>query len=164
MRGSALVRAALAAVILSLSTASLVAAAPPIYEQHRYIVDNVYRVYSTAGAVRSTGMGCAGPCSTSIAESYTWSNSWSATITFTKGPIDAAVGWDSTQSGSRTHTQTFTVPSGRTGVIWYVDNYWVKEMNVHHDVCYSGAGCRTVERGTAQSRQWYERIYYVVLR
>lgn len=164
MRGTALIRAALAAAVLSLSTASLVSAAPPIYIQYRYVVDAITRVYSSPGAQRSTGIGCAGSCTTSIAETYGWSNSWSATITFAKAPIDAAVGYDSTQSGSRTHTQTFNVPAGKTGVIWYVDNYWVTEMNVHRESCAAGAGCRATEYGRAQARKWYERIYFLVLR
>ena len=163
MRGTALVRDALAAVILSLSTASLVAAAPPVYAQHRYVVLNVYRVYNTPGANQSTGHGCSGPCSPGITTTYSWSNSWSATITFSKPPIDAAVGWDSSQSGSVAYSNTFTVPARKTGVIWFVDNYHVKLMNVRHDTCYPYAGC-TSEYGTAESRQWYERIYYVVLR
>jgi len=164
-----LVRALLAACLLTVSTASLAAAAepspqlaPPIYAQVRYVVDGIYQQYDVTGGYFSTGIGCVGPCTSSISTSYSWSNSWSATISFQKGPVDAAVGFNTTQSGSVSYTQTFPVPAGKSGVIWYADYYHVKKLNIHTETCYPLSSC-TYRYGTATARQWFKRLYYVVL-
>ncbi len=169
MKRSMLFRAALAACLLVVSTASVVAgvepspkAAPPIHGTTRYVVDGVYQQYDTTGGFYSTGIGCRGPCTTSIQTGFSWSNSWSATITFSKAPIDAAVGFNTGATGSVSYTQSFSVPSGRSGVIWYADYYHVKKLNVHTETCYGVGGC-TYKYGTATTRQWFQRLYYVVL-
>jgi hypothetical protein len=180
MQRALLVRAALAACLLTMATASLVAAAgqppervrataqrpalsaPPIYAQVRYVVDGIYQQYDVTGGYISTGIGCRGPCTTSISTSYGWSNSWSATITFKKEPIDVAAGFNTSLSGSLTYSQSFPVPSGRSGVIWYADYYHVKKMNIHTETCYPLSPC-TNKYGTATARAWFKRIYYVVL-
>lgn len=180
MQRAVLVRAALAACLLTVSSASLVAAAgqsperarataerpplhaPPIYPQVRYVVDGVYQQYDVTGGYVSTGIGCVGPCTTTISTGYSWSNSWSATITFKKEPIDVAVGFNTGLTGSVAYTQSFPVPSGRSGVIWYADYYHVKKMNIHTETCYPLSGC-TYKYGTATAKQWFKRLYYVVL-
>jgi hypothetical protein len=178
MQRALLVRAALAACLLTLSTASLAAAAGlpvdragarsaplqagPIYAVTRYFVDGIYQQYDTTGGFYSTGIGCVGPCQTSISTGYSYSNSWSATITFTKGPIDAAAGFDTGETGSYSFTSTFSVPAGKSGVIGYADYYHVKKMNVHTETCYAGGGC-TYKYGTAVARDWFQRLYSVRL-
>ena len=169
MHRALLVRAALAAVILTMSTASLAAAAaprppaaPPIYSTTRYVVDGVYQQYEVAGGFFSTGMGCRGPCTTTIQTSYSWSNSWSATISFTKGPVDVAAGFNTDLTGSVSYTNAFPIPSGKTGVIWYADYYRVKKMNIHTETCTAMVGC-TYKYGTATAKEWLRRIYYAAL-
>lgn len=168
MKRTVLVRAVFAACLLSVSTASLVAAAPiygpaPIYQQTRYVVDGIYQQYETTGGFYSTGMGCVGPCSTGISTSYSWSNSWSATIGFSKAPIDASAQFDTGSTGSLTYTHSFPIPSGKSGVIWYADYYLVKKMNVHTETCWpNGSGC-TYKYGTATAKQWLKRLYSVRL-
>ena len=178
MQRALLVRAALAACLLTLSTASLAAAAglpldrtasssapvqaAPIYAVTRYFVDGIYQQYETTGGSYSTGIGCVGPCSTSIQTAYSWSNSWSATISFKKEPVDATVGFNTSDGGSVAYTQTFQVPSGKSGVIWYADYYLVKNMYVHTETCYAGGGC-TYKYGTATARKWLKRLYSVRL-
>ena len=179
MQRALLVRAALAACLLTLSTASLAAAAglpvdrvgsrsaplqaPPIYAVTRYIVDGVYQQYETTGGFYSTGIGCVGPCTTSIQTTYTWANSWSATISFKKEPIDATVGFNTSNGGSVSHTQTFPIPAGKSGVVWYADYYLVKNMYVHTETCYGAGGGCTYKYGTATARQWIKRLYSVRL-
>jgi len=166
MKRTVLVRAVLAACLLTVSTASLaVAATPraaPIYGVTRYVVDGVYQQYETTGGFYSTGIGCVGPCTTTIQTSYSWSNSWSATISFTKEPIDATVGYNTSNSGSVAYTQSFPVPAGKSGVIWYADYYQVKNMYVHTETCYGIGGC-TYKYGTATARKWLKRLYSVRL-
>ena len=169
MHRALLVRAALAAVLLTVSSASLVVAAaprppaaPPIYSTVRYVVDGVYQTYETTGGFYSTGMGCRGPCTTTIQHGYSWTNSWSATISFTKGPVDVAAGFNTGLTGSVSYTNAFPIPSGKTGVIWYADYYRVKKMNIHTETCTAMVGC-TYKYGTATAKEWLRRIYYAVL-
>jgi hypothetical protein len=179
MQRALLVRAVLAACLLTLSTASLAAGAglpvergdsrtaplqaPPIYQVTRYFVDGVYQQYETTGGFYSTGIGCVGPCSTSIQTAYSWSNSWSATISFKKEPVDATVGFNTSDGGSVSYTQTFQVPAGKSGVIWYADYYLVKNMYVHTETCWGAGGGCTYKYGTATARKWIKRLYSVRL-
>jgi hypothetical protein len=166
MKRSLFARAVIAACLLSVTTTSLAAAsekyAPPIYAVTRYVVDGVYQQYETTGGFYSTGIGCVGPCTTSIQTTYTWSNSWSATISFKKEPVDAAVGYNTSSGGSVAQTQSFPVPTGKSGVIWYADYYQVKNMYVHTETCYGAGGC-TYTYGTATARKWLQRLYSVRL-
>ena len=166
MKRTLVVRAVIAACLLTVSTTSLAAAsehyAPPIYSVTRYFVDGIYQQYETTGGFYSTGIGCVGPCTTSIQTTYTWSNSWSATISFKKEPVDATVGYNTSNGGSVSHTQSFPVPAGKSGVIWYADYYQVKNMYVHTETC-SGAGGCTYKYGTATARLWLKRLYSVRL-
>lgn len=169
MHRSVRIRAALAACLVTVATAPIVAAAteppgaaPPIYAQVRYVVDGIYQQYDTTGGFVSTGIGCVGPCSTSVSTGYSWSNSWSATISFKKEPVDVAVGFNTTAGGSVAYTQSFSVPTGRSGVIWYADYYHVKLLTVHTETCFPMSGC-AYRYGTATARQWFKRLYYVVV-
>lgn len=175
MRRSVLGRALLAAAILSLSLVSMTYAAkaadgseiqpnfvppPPV---KIYVVDNIYSRYDGVGGATSTGHGCVGPCTTSISETYTWSNSWGASITFKKDPITAAVKYDVTASSSTTYTNSFPVPAGRTGVIYYKDYFHVQLLHVHTYWYQTGQPPYGFQYGTAWAEQWYQRIFYLVL-
>jgi hypothetical protein len=168
MKRSILVRAILGASVLVVALASTASAAvprrgvtpaigvPPPYTI--YVVDNVYSRYDGVGPSTGTGSGCYGPCTTSITDTYTWTNSWNASIKFTRGPIEATVGFSVSASGSRSYTNTFPVPSGKIGEIYFQDWYHVQLMHVHTATC-TALGCSGYKYGTAWAQQWFRRIY-----
>jgi hypothetical protein len=177
MRATTVVRSSILALTLIVSTSSVVAAAPasigaagpgslrvdpmvPTPPHSVYVVDSVTTTANTNGPNVRTGVACIG-CYLAHTFTYGWSNTWSATITgFPKGPVSAAVGFDVTLSGSDSYTVSWQVPAGKTGEIWYYDQYHNKRLGIHTMLC--GAPCFNYVYGTAYTKQWYRRVFYLV--
>jgi hypothetical protein len=161
MRAVRLAGAICASIAMLVASAPTVAAvgAPPPYQI--YVVDNIYSRY-TGYTDTDTGRACRGPCTIAKTESYTWSNSWGANITFTKAPVQAQVSFNVSYSETDSYTYTFPVPAGVTDDLRFQDLYHVTLMHVHTATCYSGVGCSNYKYGTAFAQEWFRRTYYVV--
>ena len=122
-----------------------------------YYADAVYKLYD-GFYDRNTGRGCIGPCTITVTESESWSNTWGASIEFKADVVTYKVGYDVTYGSSRSFSYSFFVPAGKTGVVHYQDWYHVTDFYAHKVTC--GKSCTTTY-GTAWGAKWYQRIFYL---
>lgn len=105
-----------------------------------------------------TVSGSAG-CTFSADKTSGWSNSWSATIGFSKNVIDASVSADTTASGSTSLGVTLGPYYNGTYQLRYQPNYRFHDLNVRTD--YYPDGGFYQEFGTATARVYQYTNWYV---
>ena len=125
-----------------------------------YVVDSVTPLADSNSANTRTGVACVG-CFLTHSFTFGWQNSFTSTITFPADVLSAAVGFSVTLSGSDTYSAGWQVPAGRTGEIWYYDQYHNQVEGIHSMLC--GAPCFNYVHGSAYTKQWFRRVYYLVV-
>ena len=127
---------------------------------HFHYVDRITNRYD-GFYDKNTGRGCTGPCELGLTEQQSWSNGWSATIGFEKGPVNGTVGYDVEYSSSQSFSYSFPVAAGETRVVIQRDWYHVTNMDVHTEY-WDNNGQRLAnfdEYGTSFANEWYQRIF-----
>ncbi|GIV97415.1 MAG: hypothetical protein KatS3mg057_2072 [Herpetosiphonaceae bacterium] len=103
-----------------------------------------------------------GPGMFKTSETYSWSNSWSASIGYEAQPINIALGVNVEASGSIGFEYEFNLPDNYSYGLYYTDYYQFYNMDVHTEYIACTKTCHYwSEYGTATARVFHRREYFV---